>query len=119
MILAMVENNAAERMIDAVVDVVAGFAVPHGFANDPGDGSGRGRDQEPAGLSKDLDVFGEQTVNLCIDFLCQGAERLDVAVVRRREPAANIEDFDFPAARLSLAEDGGGNLEGLDKVLEI
>jgi hypothetical protein len=34
MILAMVENNAGEGVIDAVVNIIAGLAVAAGFADD-------------------------------------------------------------------------------------
>src|SRR5258708_34689382 len=105
MILAMIENDAAERVIDAVIDVVTGFASPNGFANNASDRGRCGRYQESARLRQNLNVLGEEPLNLGVDLLRQCAERFDVSVVRSGEATPNVEDFDFAAARLGLAQD--------------
>ena len=60
----MIEDHAAERVIDAVVDVVAELAVADGLADDLGDGRGRRGDQESARLGEDFDLLREQAVDL-------------------------------------------------------
>ena len=53
----MVEDDAREGVIDAVVDVVAELAVADGLADDLGHQRGGGGHQEPARLGQDLDVL--------------------------------------------------------------
>src|SRR5437899_11269454 len=107
----MIEDDPAERMVDAIVDVVAGLPIPHGFSKDPRDGGGGRSDQKPARLGQNLDICRKQAVNLSIDFAGQSAERLDVFVVRGREPAADIEDLDLMPARFRLSHDRAGYIE--------
>ena len=61
-VLAVVEDHAAERLVDAVVDVVTEFALADGLADDLGDGRRRRRDQEAAGFGEDFDLRREQAI---------------------------------------------------------
>jgi len=47
-------------VIDAVVDVVAKFAVAHGLSDDLGNGGGGGGAEETARLGENLDVSWER-----------------------------------------------------------
>jgi hypothetical protein len=77
-IMAVVENDAGEGVIHAVVDVVAEFAVAHGLADDFRDGGrgGRAEGNGPARRESDV-IFGNKPVQLAVDDLGQFAERLD------------------------------------------
>ena len=119
MILAVVENDARESMINAVVDVVAGFPVPHGLADDARDGHGGSGDEKAARLGENLNVLREQPADLGIDLFRQPTERLHVFVVVRRETAADVEDLDFVPARLRFAHHRGGHVERLHEILEV
>src|SRR5205823_3418353 len=66
-ILAVIKNNSAERMINAVVDVIAWFAVAHSFADDSRNASRRRCDQKSPRLGENLDIVVEQPVNLRVD----------------------------------------------------
>src|SRR4051794_5177495 len=103
----MVKNNSREGMIDPVVDVVTRFAFTPGFADDFGDGGGGGRDDEAAWLGQDLDVFGEQPVNLRIDLSRQRSNRFDMRIVGRREAATDVDNLDFVPAIFRLLHNGG------------
>src|SRR5580765_4720739 len=118
-ILAMIENDPAEGVINAVVDVVAGFAVTHCLADDARDGRGCSSYQETARLRQDLNIPREQPVDLGVNLSRQQAERFHVPVVWGRKTSANIQDLDLMAARLGLAHYRGRNVEGLHEVLEI
>ena len=59
MILAMVENDAAEGVINTVVDVIAAFAVANGFADDACDRSGGGGYEKATRLCENLDLLRE------------------------------------------------------------
>jgi hypothetical protein len=98
MILAMVENDATEGVINTIIDIVAGFAIPYSLPDDSCNRGGGGGYQESAGFRQDLDVRGEEPVNLAINFLRQRAERFHVTVIGRREASSYIENFDFPSA---------------------
>ena len=98
-ILAMVEDDAAERVVNAVVDVVARSAVAHGLADDAGDAGCGAGDEEPSRLGENLDVGGKQPVNLGVDDAGQFGEWPDVFVVGRGKTAADVEDLDFVTAR--------------------
>ena len=63
-ILAVVENHAAEGVVDAVVHVVAELPAADGLADDLGNGSGGGRHEEPSGLRENLDWMRKQAVQL-------------------------------------------------------
>ena len=62
MILDVIEDHARERVINAVVDVVALFPVADRFADDAGDCRGRRGDEEPARFGHDFDFVGEQAL---------------------------------------------------------
>src|SRR5438874_10406798 len=47
-VLAMIENDPAESVIDAIINIVAAFAVPHGLANNSRHGGGGRSNQETA-----------------------------------------------------------------------
>src|SRR5439155_20855902 len=118
-ILAMIENDAGKGLINAIVDVITLFAVAYGLANDPGNRSGGGGDEKAPRLGQNLDVFREEAVDFGIDLPGEQAERLDMFVVGRGKSAPDIEDFDFMPARLGLLHHGRGQVERLDKILEI
>src|SRR5262249_7015006 len=61
-ILAVVEDHAAEGVVDAVVQVVAELAAAHGLADDLGDRGGGGGDEEPPRLGEDLKGRREKAV---------------------------------------------------------
>ena len=56
-VLAVVEDDAGEGVVDAVVEVVAAFAVAAGLADHLGDGRAGGGHEEPARLGQNLDVL--------------------------------------------------------------
>ena len=85
-------------MVDAVVDVVAEFVVPHRLADDLGDGVTRRGHEEPTRLGEDLDLLREQPVELVVDLLGQVAELGHARVVGRGEPATDIEQLEGEAA---------------------
>ena len=92
-VLAVVEDDAGERVIHAVVDVVAAFAVAAGLADHLGHERGGGGHQEPARLGQDLDVLGEQPVEFGVDPPGQRLERLDLLVVGGGKAAADVEQL--------------------------
>ena len=61
----------------------------------------------------------EEALELGVQPLRERHEGLDALVVGRREPAPDVEEPEFEPARLRLAKDVRGYLEGLDVVLEI
>ena len=115
----MVKDDAAEGVINAVVNVVAGLAVAHRFADDRRDGCGGGGHKEPARLGQDLDGFRKEAVNLGVDLPCQGAERLDVFVVGGGKAAADVENLERMSARFGFAHYRGRNIQCLNEVLEV
>ena len=104
-ILAVVEDHAAEGVIDAVVEVVAELAAADGLADDLGDGGGGGGHQEPPRLGENLDRLRKQAVQFRVDRLGQALEGRDGVVVVGGEAAADVEQLELEAARLGLGED--------------
>src|SRR5208283_3744 len=80
-VVAMVEDDAGEGVIDAVVDIVTELPIAHGLAEYPGDGEGGGGDHEPARLGEYLDVLLKQAGELAVDERRQLAEGLDAVVI--------------------------------------
>src|ERR1041385_2100785 len=113
MILAMIEDDSREGMINAVIYVVAGLSVPHRFPNDPGHRSGSCRHEKPAWLSQDFHLLWEQPLNLRINLSRQRTERLHVFIVRRGKTTADVQDLDLVSARLGLLHDGRRHLQRL------
>src|SRR5437773_4967261 len=104
MVLAMVEDDAAKSVINAVVDVIAAFPIAHGFSDDSCHRRSRGGHEKPPRLGQDFDIFREQSSNFDIYLLGQRAERFDMLIVWRGKSAADVEDLDFMAARFGLAK---------------
>src|SRR6202040_3154275 len=119
MVLAMIENDAAESVINAVVDVIAAFAVAHRFADHAGHRSGRGRHEETPRLREYFDVRRKQPVDLGVDLPREQTEGVDMLVVRRGKTAADVQNLDFVSARLRLAHHRRGDLERLHEILEV
>ena len=113
----MVEDHAAEGVIDAVIEVVAELAAADGLADDLGDGGGGGGDEEPPRLGEDLDRLGKEPIELGVDRLGQALEGGNGVVVVGGKAAADVEQLEIEAARLGLGEDAGGQVQGLDVVL--
>ena len=118
-VLAVVEDDAGEGVVHAVVDVVAALAVADGLADHLGHQRGGGGHQEPARLGEDFDVLREEPVELGVDASGQLAKRLTLAVVGGGEAAADVEQFQLVAALLGLVEDARRQVQGLHVVLEI
>ena len=119
MILAMVKNDAGERVIDAVVNEVAELSITHSFADDPCDeGGGRGNEKS-ARLREDLHVSREQSVDLGVDHSGEQAERLHMPVIGDRKAAAYVEDFDLMATGVRLSQYRCRNIKSLNEVLEV
>src|SRR5439155_1013213 len=99
-------NDAAEGVINAVVDVVAGFAIADGFANDACDGSGGGGNEETARFGEDFDVRGKKD-----DFvpdkvlLLFGGKIFDVFV--HEHELGQGSDIETAASLVKRANDGG------------
>ena len=115
----MVEDNAAESVINAVIDVVTRLAVANSFADDRSDGCRSSCHEEPSGLGEDLDFLGKKAIDFSVYFLRQRAEWFDVLVVRGGKATADVENLDFVSATLGFVHHCRGNVERLDKVLEI
>ena len=85
----------------------------HGLADDRGDrDTGRGH-HEPSRLRQNLHPLGEPPVQLAIDHLREFRKRLHRGIVRRREPAADVDQA-HPEFLLVLGEQretGGPGLE--------
>ena len=95
-------------MIDAVIEVVAKLAATDGLADDLGDGSGGGGDQESPRLGENLDRLGKKAVQLGIDRVSQALEGGDGVIVVGGEAATDIEQLEIEAARFGLGKDAGG-----------
>jgi hypothetical protein len=63
----MVEDDARECVVHAVVDEIAGLAVAHGFAGDARDQRRDRGYKKPSGLGKNLNVLREQSADLGVD----------------------------------------------------
>src|SRR5205085_4258893 len=94
----MIKNDAAEGVINAIINVIARFSIPHRFADDPRDGGRCGRDEKPAWFGKNFDLPRKEPIDLGVDLFCQATERLYVFVVRSGKTAADIENFYFVAS---------------------
>src|SRR5262245_51813496 len=99
MILAVVEKHAAERVVDAVVQVVAQLATADCLADDLGEASRGGSDKETAGFGEDLDWLRKKAVQFGGDGAGQAAEGRDRAVVVGRKAAADVQELQIEAAR--------------------
>src|SRR5207248_5619283 len=97
-----------ESMINAVIDVVAGFAVAPRLADNSCDSRGRGRNNETARLGQDLNIGSKQAINFRVDLAGQSADRLDVGVVSGRKADSDVQDLDFMAALLRFLHHRGG-----------
>ena len=106
-------------MIDAVVDVVAGFVVAERLADDLRDRPAGRRHEKPPRLGEDLDGRGEEPVELVADRLGKRGELRHAVVVGRGESAADVEELELEAPALRLGEHAGAEVEGLDVVLRI
>ena len=89
----MIKNDPGKSVIHAVVDVVAGFALAPGFADDSGDGGGGGGHDVAARFRQNLDVRREEAIDLGIYFARQRRERFDVRIIRRWESTADIQNL--------------------------
>src|SRR4029077_16356548 len=118
-ILAVVENHSAERMVDAVVQVVAELPAAHGLADDLSNGRRGGSHEETAGLRENLDRMRKEAVQFRIDGARELVEGRDRVVVVRREASADVEDLELDAARQGVGEDARGQLQRLDVVLDV
>src|SRR6185369_10019723 len=56
-VLAMIENDAGESVINAVVDEIARLPVTDGLADDASDGGSSRGHEEPARLGENLNVL--------------------------------------------------------------
>ena len=61
-VLAMIEDDAREGVVNPVVNVIAGLAVAAGLADDLGDGGGGGSDHEAARFGDEVGVLGKEAV---------------------------------------------------------
>ena len=117
-VLAVVEDDAGERVIHAVVDVVAELAVAHRLADDRGDQRGRGGHMKRPGSAR-ISRLGEEAVEFGIDARGQFPEGFDLGIVGGGEAAADVEEFEFmPRASASLKMPWA-QAEGLDEVFEV
>src|SRR5262249_52955989 len=62
MVLAVVEDDPAEGVVDAVIEVVTEFAAPDCLADDLDQGRGRGGHEEAPRFGKDLDRVWKEPV---------------------------------------------------------
>src|SRR6267154_204814 len=97
MILAMIEDDPAEGVIDTIVNVIAAFAVTHGFANDPRYCRGRRGHQKTPRLGQDLHVPGKKAIDLDIYFPGELTEWLDMFIVRGGKASSDVEDLQLMA----------------------
>ena len=118
-IRAVVEDHARIGVVNAVVDVVAELVVAKRLADDLRDGVARRGHEKAARLREDLDFLGKQPVEFVVDLLGKRAEFRHRGVVRRREAAADVEQFEVVAPRLGLVEDAGAKVDRLDVVLGV
>src|SRR6185369_14743653 len=98
MVLAVIEDDAAKSVIDAIVDVVTRLAISHRLADHTRYGGGGGCDQETPRFGKNLNVARKETIDLRVYFSRQSAEGLDVSIVSGREAPSDIENLDFASA---------------------
>ena len=103
-ILAVVENHSAERLIDAVVDVVTELALSESLADDLCDGGRRRGHQEASGLSEDFDWLRKQAVQFRVDRPSQRPECDNRVVVVSGESAADVQELELEPARPRLRE---------------
>src|SRR5262249_38819640 len=115
----MIKNNPAERVVNAVINIIAALPFAHGFADDARNRSRRRRHQKTSRLGKDLNILREQSLNLRVNFLRKLAEWLHVLVVMRRETAADIENLELVSARPGFLHHRRGDIQRLHKVLKI
>src|SRR5204863_4206321 len=111
--------DAAESVIDAIVNVIAPLSVAHCFTNDRGYRGCRCGHQKTAWLREDLDVLGKQTRHFAINFFGQRAEWLHMLVVRRGKTASDIQNLYLMTARSRLRHHSSGHIQGLHKILEV
>src|SRR4029077_13680552 len=104
-ILAVIENDAAECVVNAVIQVVAEPPVANGLSDDLRDRGGGGRHQETPGLRKNIDRLRKEAVQLRVDGLCQTPEGGDRIIVVGGKTAADVEQLEIEAARSRLSED--------------
>src|SRR5262249_36364525 len=97
-VLTVIEDHAAERLIDAIVDVITELSTTHGFPNDLADG-GRSRGHEkPSGFGEDLDRWGKESIEFRVDRMREVFECGDRIVVVRGEPSADVEQLELETA---------------------
>ena len=121
-IMAVVKNHAGERVIHAVVDVVAKFPVAHGLADDFGNGGRGGGAEETPRLGENLHAgrFRKQAIQFAVDDLGEFAERLDARIIWRGETAADVQQVHLGvAAILRLLENVRRQRDGLDVIFKI
>src|SRR5262245_57803340 len=119
MILAMIEDDAAEGVVHAVINVITRFPIAHCFSDDSGNRSGRGGDQEPSRFGQNLEVAEKKSIDFSVDFLRQKAEGLDVLIIGSGKAAANVQDLNFVSPAPCFVHHRLGEIQGLDKILEI
>jgi hypothetical protein len=98
----VIEDHATIGVIDAVVEIVTKLSAAHGLADDLGDGSDSGGDQEASRLSENFDRFGEKPVQLGVDYFGESPEGRDRVVVVGRKTSADVEQREIEATRLGL-----------------
>ena len=121
MILAVVEDDAGERVVDAVVDVVAAFAVAEGLADHLGDRRCR---RWPPGTAPARPgsrcASGKSRSNSALSVLARSSKGLDVLIVGGGKAAADVQQVQLskPRSRASW-KIARGQVQGLHEVLEV
>ena len=117
---AVVEDLPRVGMVDAVVDVIAGLAVPVRLPDDLCNERAGICHEEPARLGKDLHVGREEPGDLGPEFYCKFFDGTDLGVVLHGKASADIEDPDLLVQPvLRLRDDIGRDLERDHVVLEV